>query len=270
MQKRIADLLIRYGSEVLPRKKNPISESYYICRLLADPIASMDAETIQRTDFAEFRDRRLLVSGRRSVLYELQLLSHCFTVALSEWRMARTDHPVKGVLKPKQNPPRERRLSEVEWSQLMAEVKASRASYLYPIVLLAIHTTMRKSELVGMRIESIGPKSVLIDGKTGSRHVPLNREAREVLARVLETHWTGKGRLFPITLNQLQLAFKRACERAGIRNFRFHDLRHEGISRYMERHDLTIQEVMAVSGHRNLQTLSRYTHLKVADLADRL
>jgi integrase len=61
----------------------------------------------------------------------------------------------------------------------------------------------------------------------------------------------------------------RLRERAGINDLRFHDLRHEAVTRLFER-GLSIAEVAAISGHKELRMLSRYTHLRAADVAVRL
>jgi integrase len=52
-------------------------------------------------------------------------------------------------------------------------------------------------------------------------------------------------------------------------NLRFHDLRHEAVSRLFER-GLNAVEVSSISGHKTLQMLKRYTHLRAADLAKKL
>ena len=57
--------------------------------------------------------------------------------------------------------------------------------------------------------------------------------------------------------------------KAGILDLRFHDLRHEAVSRLFER-DLNIMEVAAISGDQTLQILKRYTHLKAEDLAQKM
>ena len=64
--------------------------------------------------------------------------------------------------------------------------------------------------------------------------------------------------------------FEAACKRAGIDNFTWHDLRHEALSRLAERGDMTVLELAAVSGHKTLQMLKRYTHLQAEKLAEKL
>ena len=61
----------------------------------------------------------------------------------------------------------------------------------------------------------------------------------------------------------------RACKRAGIEDLRFHDLRHEATSRIFEK-GLNVMEVAAITGHKDLRMLQRYTHLRAEDLAVKL
>lgn len=68
-------------------------------------------------------------------------------------------------------------------------------------------------------------------------------------------------RVFPFNTNTISAAFTRGCHAAEIEDLRFHDLRHEGVSRLFET-GLSIPQVAAVSGHRSWSSLQRYTHLR--------
>jgi len=65
----------------------------------------------------------------------------------------------------------------------------------------------------------------------------------------------------PYSTDAISAAFTRACKILGIEDLRFHDLRHEGISRLFEM-GRTIPQVAAVSGHRSWTSLKRYTHIR--------
>ena len=65
-------------------------------------------------------------------------------------------------------------------------------------------------------------------------------------------------------------AFSRSCDRAEILDFRFHDLRHEATSRLFEDKGLDIMEVASITGHKTLQMLKRYMHLRAENLAKKL
>ena len=77
------------------------------------------------------------------------------------------------------------------------------------------------------------------------------------------------GGMFPITAVALRGLWSRACKRANIENLHFHDLRHEATSRFFEK-GLNVMEVAAITGHKDLRMLQRYTHLRAEDLAKKL
>jgi integrase len=137
--------------------------------------------------------------------------------------------------------------------------------------MLAIETAMRQSELVGMHWEHVDltRRTVFLpDTKNGdSRSVPLSTVAVGVL---IDLPRGIRGDLFPgLTTEAIKQAFVRATGRAGIVDLRFHDLRHEATTRLFER-GLNIMEVSAITGHKDLSMLRRYTHLKAEDLAKKL
>jgi integrase len=68
-------------------------------------------------------------------------------------------------------------------------------------------------------------------------------------------------RIFPYRSDTISAAFTRACKILDIEDLRFHDLRHEGITRLFET-GLSIPQVAATSGHRSWSSLQRYTHIK--------
>ena len=108
----------------------------------------------------------------------------------------------------------------------------------------------------------------LPDTKNGdSRDVPLSPLALELL-RELPRNIRG-GVVFPLHYEALKSAWRRACARASITNLRFHDLRHEATSRFFEK-GLNVMEVAAITGHKDLRMLQRYTHLRAEDLALKL
>ncbi|MGC9207933.1 site-specific integrase, partial [Acidithiobacillus sp.] len=98
------------------------------------------------------------------------------------------------------------------------------------------------------------------------RTVPLSSRAVTVLDALPRSM---DGRVFGMTYEAMKQAFDRACKRAGIDDLRFHDLRHEAVSRFFEK-GFNPMEVSTISGHKTLQMLKRYTHLRAEDLAKRM
>jgi integrase len=100
------------------------------------------------------------------------------------------------------------------------------------------------------------------------RTVPLSTTA---IAALKNLGVQTEGRLFSLQGESISQAFERACEphRANVNNIRFHDLRHEATSRLFEK-GLNVMEVAAITGHKTLDMLKRYTHLRAEDLARKL
>ena len=117
---------------------------------------------------------------------------------------------------------------------------------------------MRRSELLSLRWSDVDIKArtVLVSRtKNGHpRRVPLSSRAVQTLASLDR----DGDPVFPVTANALRLAWERLKRRAGW-GLRFHDLRHEAISRFFEK-GLNVPEVALISGHRDLRMLLRYTH----------
>lgn len=108
-----------------------------------------------------------------------------------------------------------------------------------------------------------------------SRTIPLTDRALEILSGRKAALPTDAECAFPITANAFRLAWERSKRRAekagcvGVQELRFHDLRHEAVSRFFEM-GLNTAEVASISGHKDLRMLFRYTHLKAEDIVVKL
>ncbi|MNF97958.1 Tyrosine recombinase XerC [compost metagenome] len=214
---------------------------------------------------------------------ELALLSHLYTVAIQEWGLGLTFNPVLNIRKPSPGDGRDRRLSPDEERRLLAAVNAYSNPMLGWIVRIALETGMRSSEISSLRrpqVDLVKRVIRLSDTKNDtSRTVPLSKHATETFQAAMnnpvrpidcdlvffgEPGKDGKRR--PYTFTKIWGQLKK---KLGLPDFRFHDLRHEAVSRLVEG-GLSDQEVSAISGHRSMQMLKRYTHLRAEDLVGRL
>jgi integrase len=112
-------------------------------------------------------------------------------------------------------------------------------------------------------------RSSAFDENGDSRDIPLSRRAVTLLKELKADKSRDADRVFPVTGNSIRLAFEHLRVRAEMEDFRFHDLRHEGVSRLFEK-GLNIAEVSTISGHKELRMLQRDTHLRAEDLVARL
>jgi integrase len=137
------------------------------------------------------------------------------------------------------------------------------------MILMAIETGMRRSELLSMEWANVdeGSRTVyLATTKNGhARTVPLSTAALRAIRQVPRSG----DKVFSVTANAFRLAWERLRRRAGVVGLRFHDLRHEAVSRFFEK-GLSMPEVAAISGHRDPRMLMRYTHPKAEAIADKL
>ena len=168
-------------------------------------------------------------------------------------------------------PPRNRRLEDGEFERLEEAAKQTKNPHIWPIVVFAIETGMRRDEVLGLRWEHVDLDRRIaflpITKNGSSREVPLSTKAAQVLTAQRQRNDTSSP--FPVTPNGFRLAWDRLRGRAGLSERRFHDLRHEAILRFFEL-GLNIPEVAVISGHKDPGMLFRYTHLRAVDLVNRL
>lgn len=274
----IADLLVRYRLEVTPRKRGTVPELQRIERFLGESWAKLPLTAATAERFSQYRDRRLAKVQPGTVIRELGLLRSIFETGIREWGYNLPVNPIAVLKKPPAPEGRDRRLECSKLNLLLDACADGRVKWLRPAVLLAIETGMRRGELLNMRWEDIDfQASVLFIPvtKTGrSRTIPLSDRAIGILA-----DWQPVaqpvGRVFDVSGNAFGQAWERLKARiaksghAQIATLRFHDLRHEAVSRFFEL-GLNTAEVATISGHRDLKSLFRYTHLKAENLVSRL
>lgn len=267
----VGDLLTRYREDITPKKRSPNPERYMIGTMLAHPLALVQLRSLCPKNVTEYRDHRLQIVSASSVHRELAILSHAFNLAIKEWNIPLASNPVALIIKPSPNKARDRRLEGDELERLEAALTQVKNLYIKPAFLFAIHTGMRRGELLSLtwaNVDLTNRTAYLPLTKNGhSRTVPLSSEAIRVLEN-LPRNPSDEG-VFPITANALRLAFNRVKTRAKIEGLRWHDLRREACSRFFEL-GLSTQEVQLISGHRDLRMLGVYTRLKAEDVAKKL
>jgi integrase len=201
-------------------------------------------------------------------------LSNIFTLARPAWgyplaRQAFDDAliVVKKLGLVKKANERSRRPTLEELDRLMehfGRVRAQRPSSIpmQKIVAFAIFSTRRQEEITLLRWDDLDDDRILVrDMKHPGDKIGNNVYCElppEALA-IAKSMPRVKPEIFPFSTDAISAAFTRACKILGIEDLRFHDLRHEGISRLFEM-GRTIPQVAAVSGHRSWTSLKRYTH----------
>jgi len=269
-------LLNRYETEITPTKRSFNSEKAHIRQIRRHPIALMAVTNITSQDIAKLRDDRLKTVAGPTVRKELNILAHLFKVASQEWGFQINASACQLVVKPSNGRSRDRRLMEGEYTKIFSQLMRCKNHLVRAMFCFSIATGMRRGETLSLKWSHIDweARTARLDmTKNGDKRiVPLSPSALQVLQ---ETRFKAGGAgvteesVFPISANAFRLAWERAKKRAGVDGLRFHDLRHEAISRFFEL-GLSVPEVALISGHKDVRMLFRYTHLKPENVALKL
>lgn len=273
----LRECIERYKRDALPKLRG-VGHASLLKNLDAE-FGKLSLAQITSAKVASYRDARLRDGKSAStVKKELAKLSVLYKLASKEWGIAGLVNPVAGVARPTERNARTRRLEGDELPRLLAECTPQMAL----LVRLALETAARLGELIALKwrdVDTTRRVAVLrgIDGrgtKNGDdwRAVPLSSEAVHILDELRALPRSVDGRLFWRwkASDSVSHGWRRACARAGIEDLRFHDLRHEATSRLFEKGVFEGVEVAAITGHKTLQMLKRYTHLRAEELARKL
>ena len=282
----LSDSLARYEREVTPLKKGISQELSRLRILNASSLSSRSLASLQGKDIALYRDKRLKEVSPATLRRELTILSSVFKYAIKEWGMTGLVNPVDAIRLPSaRGEIRDRRLLPGELDRILS---ASESPVLPALARFAVETAMRQGEIAGMTLPIVDLKKrtvTLLETKNGEKRiVPLSTEALRILSRLTRRI---DGKVWGVTNHAVSVAWRRALARARrmyekeceekkekpdpafLVDLTFHDLRHEATSRFFEK-GLNPMQVAAITGHKTLQMLKRYTHLKAEDLAELL
>jgi len=269
----VADACRRYSREVSPHRKGKKKEQTRLAWLCRQDLSEIRLCDLTPDHIAKFRDRRLGEVSPGSVLRDLSLLSGVLTVAVREWGWLERN-PVREIRKPPQPRGRERRIRQDEitricwalgWSK-EEQVTLTHSQQTALMFLLSVETGMRLGELAGLRWSQVKGRHIhLPDTKNrDSRDVPLSQRA---LGLIKSRERVGQ-RVFSVSGSVASTLFRRARDRAGLPEIRFHDARHEFCSRAAQ--VLPVQSLAKVLGHRDLRSLMGYYHPTPDEIADLL
>lgn len=265
----LSEIIVRYRSEVTPWKRSGKNEAIFLNAFLRHPLAQTNLPHLTPELCAAYRDERLGKVKPGSVRRELAVLRHCLEIAIGEWGVTLSRNPFRQIKLPSESKPRDRRLLAGDGERISTALNSPSSAYLRPFITLAVETGMRRGELLSVEWKDVSLAArTLKVRKTKNGHprtVPLSPTAIETLAGMER----GNERIFPVTANAIKLAWQRTRKRAGLPDLRFHDLRHEAVSRLFEA-GLSVPEVAMVSGHRTPAMLFRYTHPKAEAIAEKL
>ncbi|EGO96283.1 site-specific integrase [Acidiphilium sp. PM] len=214
-----------------------------------------------------------LIDGLEEAEYAGRTIAQYLSIIQRSWAKAMRRPAAMCPTRAAQNRPkiaghRTRRLQDDEEARLLA---ASSHDF-RAVIRFALGTCARQSEIAGLTWRDVDLNrriATLRDTKNGEpRTLPLSPEMHDLLVSL-----EGRDRdtpIFGMTPEAIKRRMIRATARAGISDLHFHDLRHEAISRLFEHTDLTDMEIMSISGHKSVQMLRTYTHLRAGRLVERV
>jgi integrase len=270
----------KYLSTYASTSLRPPSYNRYqdiVNRILLPFFGEKKLSEIRPEDVEAFRAERLKKVSPSTVNREFTRLRSIFYKAV-QWGYLR-HYPFKSIKEFNEPPGKVRFITPEEFEKLLWACDPNSllenpnnwgrtfskllCAFLKPAVLLAFHTGMRMGEILKLKWKDIDLKNRIISVETTKnnerRTIPINKTLHESLKSLL-VH-LGTDNLFPnISSQQLSNAFTRACKRAGIKDFRFHDLRHSFAS-YLTMGQQNLRTVQTLLGHKDLRMTMRYSHL---------
>ncbi|ODU49880.1 MAG: hypothetical protein ABS92_04815 [Thiobacillus sp. SCN 63-374] len=303
----VRDLIERYRAEVLPTKRG--KHFGHALGVLDGAFGQYSVAAITSPLVATFRDDRIKTGLSASTIRkEINLLSRLLDLGAREWGVVIQANPCKLVSRPAPGKARERRLEGDELERLLAKCEPHMQALIQLAIetaarlgeLLAVKwgdVDLKRRVMIVRGIDERGTKN-----DDAFRAVPLSSAAIEVLERLralpspigdrrvfhwwkaadsFNKSWTraktraqiqylkdgGKWHLIPTEYSQADID---QHVDGFLSDLRFHDLRHEATSRLFEKDVFDTMEVASITGHKTLQMLKRYTHLRAEDLAKKL
>jgi integrase len=268
------EMIDRYLRDVVPTRERHQDKQIALVSWWKEELGPYMVSDVTSSMLAECRDRLLRGTTYRgtkrsnaTVVRYMAALSHVYSYAVNEWEWLDTS-PLKKVKKPKEPRGRVRFLNDEEREALLTACRESDSPFLFPMVVIAISTGMRHGEIAGLTWKNVDLKRKrIILEKTKNderRNVPLTGLAYDLILTLSKVKRTDTELLFPgdkphkPVVNRI--AFLNALNKAGIKDFRFHDLRHTAAS-YLAMNGATLAELADILGHKTLAMVKRYTHL---------
>lgn len=230
----------------------------------------------KKADTATKKPRLYAASTVRKVYFSIK--------KIVEWHSGFRNYPVNSIFKtvkaPAANEERSRRLEEGEEQRILDAINKMYVNKeeLKTAFLFALETACRAGEMLKFTWQNVDFKTRSIKIPKGMTKTKKYREVpmTSICFRLLQEHAKTRNEKDPRVFWQwkdshaLNQRFKVILKNAGIKNFRWHDLRHEATSRFFERTNLRDTEIAKITGHSSMVTLMRYQNLRTNNLAEKL
>lgn len=262
------------------RQKSFKKSKIYLIGQLSEIYGNVPLRRFTSMMLEQFQTDKLNMGRKPATVNRLiATLSHMFTKAV-EWDMVE-EEILKRIRKVKLLPENNRRLRYLSTEECQRLIDSC-DNHLKPIVITALNTGMRKDEILGLKWDNVDLKAgfiLLTQDQTKNserKEIPINQTLRETLEGIAsQFKYVFVNPLTGNRYDNVKRSFNTALKKVGIRDFKFHDLRHTFASHLvMAGIDLTtVKELM---GHKDFKMTLRYAHLapshkvKAVDMLDNI
>jgi integrase len=213
---------------------------------------------IKTEKISDYIDERLEHVKRATVYQEYALMRRLFNVARREWKWTKDNPAADLSFCVGTSNARTRWLTYEEEEQLL---KNASPEWLSRVIKFALHTGMRRGEILDIKWSSVNFKRRLVTVERSKnrqkRSIPMNETLLNLLKKPRVVDITN--RVFPYSVSALKDAFPRARDKAGIIDFKFHDLRHTFATRLVQ-NGVDLYKIKDLLGHKDLKMSMRYAH----------
>lgn len=267
----LSQVLNRYAEEVSPRKKGEAKELLRLEAFKRQPLpVNAKLSSITTADLVKWRDARLKINARGTVLRDITLLGNVFEIARKEWQLIEVN-PMRDVGKPANPDHRERVITGRE-IKLMLRALGHGGSVrtvsqaVARCFLVALSTGMRAGELCAIQWSDVrGDYVRLHTSKTGAgRDVPLSPYARRTIEKM--RGWDAFS-VFGLSSQTLDAMFRKYRKKAGLSGFVFHDARHTAATRMAMSRKVDALQLCRIFGWKNPKQAMTYFNPTASQLA---
>ena len=269
----LSDVIIRFKQDILPHRRSDVKKVGMHLDWWGNQIGAYRLSDITPPRLAELRDKLSYEPNEKAKLRSPSTVNRyiaSLSIALThavEWGWLQ-ENPLFKVKKKSEPKGRVRFLSPEETKALLKNCKNSKSKYLYSLVILALSTGARWGELIHLSWKDIDLKNQVIRlerTKNGERRtLYLRGEALRVVTALSQEKVVDSRSVFPSrdgkSYADIRDAWELALERAGIEDFRFHDLRHTAASN-LAMNGVSPLVIAELLGHKQLTMVKRYAHL---------
>lgn len=278
-KRTLGEMIDKYMSEQLPQRgtdKETVGPQLlwwkaqigaYLLKDITPQLVAEYRDKLINEPMIKKGEKKARILSKATVVRYLASLSVCFSYGIEDLGWVESN-PIKNVKKPKPERGRVRFLSDTEKEALLKTCREFYPKTLYPVVMLALLTGARLSEITNLRWQDVDLKRKTLlfeETKNGERRtVPLASPAHKLLCKMSKVRRIDTQYVFAREDGKKPMEIRKQWEKAVLKaeltDFRFHDLRHTAAS-YLAMSGASLLELADTLGHKTLSMVKRYSHL---------